>query len=183
MRRPCRGLSLVEVMVAGSLLFMLSMVLYWVMIYAHADQRKHSSATTGQRAVGLALTRIEQRMLTARVQAPAVASGPVDQLVFEYVDIDEATGELRTEPDGDPIWNGPATMSLDAPSGVLRIIEAGEPPQVVANLGPTGEVKFERLGLRLLQVTVVAQETRPGDVTRSYRNERVAQIFIQNQTI
>lgn len=172
-------MTLIEVMVAASLFLMLSMVLYWVTRYAGAAQRKHTAATTGQRAVALALQRIERRLLTARVIEPAVGDS-ADKLTFRQATAD-AGGNLVTEPDGRPVWGDPSTLELESASGLLRVIRNGQPPEVVANLGPEGESEFTRLSTRSLQVRILAQESNPGDLSRGYRQERVVQLYIQNQ--
>lgn len=168
---------------AGALMAGLSLVLYWVLVYAYASQRKQDSAVEGDRACAIAVTRVERLLLGGRVLTPGVG-GTAERLEFEYAARDEESGYFLLE-GGVPEWRGPVALELqlqpDTGEQLLTQVESSQPDRVLARLGPSGQVRFTRLTDRLLEVSVVAESLRQGDATRSYRSQSLVRLYLQNQ--
>lgn len=180
-----------EVLVAATIMLALSLALFWALVYAGAFQRKHDAASDGSRECAVALSHLEERLRIGRVEEP-VAGQTSNTLSYRFVPRD-SSGNFVVQGGGLTQWEGPVTIHLQAePSTGTQMLVSDEvvdpddgslllPKQVLARLGPMGDVSFLRVSDRRLRITVVAQQDRPQDVTRSYKCVRVLEVYLQNQ--
>lgn len=204
-RQGSKGVTLVEVLITGLIMVGLNLVLYWVMVYAASGQRKQDSSSQGERACGVALNKIQNRLLEARVLEPLVGDTS-DTLVYEYASR-TPDGGFALDATGNPIWMGPITLHLevDPQSGEASLMGAQHtmapapspspplpnpspsasptpnPPQILMGLGPEGKLEFHRLSDHLLEVTVEAGRTTDKDASRSYHSRASVRLYLQNQ--
>lgn len=180
--RRVAGITLIEVLVAGTLLLGFSLVLHRVMLMASAGQRKQSVASDMTTECSLVATRIEQALRGGRLISPTMADGTLTELNYEAA-ARNAAGHFEILPSGLPNWQGPVLVHLVAhPDGgqLVQEDEVGQPPRVFGRLGDAGTVSFTRLSPSLLQLQIVGQITNPDDSSRSFRAETVTRLYLQN---
>lgn len=169
----------------------LSLALFWTLVYASAFGRKQDAASDVSRACAVALSHLEERLRTARVEEP-VAGQTSGTLRYRFVPRD-SSGNFVVQSGGLTDWKGPVAIHLETQSatGTQALVcdEAVDPDdgtilqprQILARLGNQGAISFFRVSDRRLRITVTAQQERSQDVTRSHKCERVLEVYLQNQ--
>lgn len=133
------GLSLVEVMVAGAILALittLTLVAYQLNYRATAKQDVHSQA---YRSAMLSLAHLRRLLRGAQLVQPT--SGSPAQTQVEFLMPLQAGGVFTLDEFGRPRWSPPQFVRVQG-ERLIHVNEAGE-ERHLAHLGEEGEASFE----------------------------------------
>jgi prepilin-type N-terminal cleavage/methylation domain-containing protein len=181
MRR--RGLTLVEVMVSTSIFLGLSMLVVVIMRVGQRSEVKGDVHSQADRAVLVGLAKI-QAEIQGGVVYHAIPSIDEQPGLLKYLYIDRSNTEDTIDFTGHPNYKGPAVITREK-NRLIRLEErpgtGGQDMKPLVDLGSEGEVSFQMMSNRLLQISLSA--TRP-DVTdngRLVKYEQVLKVYVTNQ--
>ena len=165
MRRPTptsigSGFTLLELMVSMAIFAVLATVVALSLKSYAASQVQSNIGSDVDRALSLTAGRLETRLRGCRVVTPLVGD-TTQVLTFQPPQVGPE-GLLVVGPSGAPEWEPAREVTLE--NGVLVV--GGSAPTVVGNLGPLGEINYERLEAGILRVSLTASFEGADSVSR-----------------
>lgn len=154
-----RGSSLVELLVAMTVLALMGAAVLWIYRVGISAQRKGDAHSDAYRQVMIAGRHIHEQLRCCQLQQPSAPGAPQATVVYRFPRV--SNGQVEIDSTGNPMWAGIATLSVDSQGNVVRTDDQGAPAQVLARLGSKGSLEFERLDQRLLKVTLVGYQQAP----------------------
>ena len=177
MRFRTRAVTLVEVLVAGVVLLLLTGALYQSLTMTVKASLKSSNTSDAYRACALAQSHLRQELRGARV----VGVGDGTSLEYQKLQTDEAGTPVVLNAAGEPAWSPAVSLiSLDSEGRLILQGEAGS--RVLARLGNKGAVSFSQPSNNILHMELVAENQKSqGDSTRSGLYRTRMQLYLANQ--
>lgn len=168
-----RGLTLIEVLVAGTLMLL---ALGLVLSIHLSGQQAHVKAEAKQDSKSQVLVAAEK--LKNELRLATVESAGVGTLVYRLPQVD-SRGLPATDASGAIVFGG--TISLELVDGDLQRTDAGGETTTVAHLGEQGAVVFSHTG-RNVSVALSSRHGQDRD-DRQAGARLVVNIFLPNQVI
>ena len=154
------GFTLLELVVSMAIFAVLATVVALSLRSYAASQVKSNIGTDVDRALSLTAGRLETRLRGCRVLTPVVGD-TTNVLTFEPPQIGPE-GLLVVGPSGAPEWAPAREVTLE--NGLLVV--DGSTPTVVGNLGPLGEINYQRIEAGILRVYLTASFEGADSVSR-----------------
>lgn len=143
-----RGLTLLEIVLAGAILLMLIGVVLEAFRMGWGARRTQDAATDAYRACMVAQSHLRAELKGVQLLCP-VNSDASPTLTFRRSSL--VDGNLKVDSSGEPIWGKQATVKVDG-EGRLVCTDDCEPERILARLGAGGKVEFRRTDKHLLDV-------------------------------
>ena len=154
------GFTLLELVVSMAIFAVLATIVALSLRSYAASQVQSNIGTDLDRALSLTAGRLETRLRGCRVLTPVVGD-TANVLSFQPPQVGPE-GLLVVGPSGAPEWDPVREITLE--NGLLVV--DGSPQTVVGNLGPLGEINYERLEAGILRVYLTAAIEGADSVSR-----------------
>jgi len=169
------GNTLLEVLVAGAIFGLLSVVLVLTMRTNRASQLKTDAQSQTQRACLNTMNQLRNALRGVQVVIPSV--GTNGSLLRYYRPVVGSDGMVVVTPAGLPSFSTtPVTLTLDS-SGKLTSNET--PPRILGRLFANGSVNFRRVSKGVLEVDLRAAQSLGGPERKS-QSRIVSRIPVRN---
>ncbi|MEW6278421.1 MAG: type II secretion system protein [Candidatus Eremiobacterota bacterium] len=164
--RKLRGLTLLEVLIAGAVFSAMMLAVLAVYKTALGARAREEEGSATYRAAMLAIEHVQSLLRGSQVVEPSDPAAPPATRAVYRPSLRE-NGRVKVDSGGVPVWGDPVTLRMDAAGNLVREEPSGI--RILAPLGPSGSVAFRLLDPRMLEVRVVAARTNPSTlaVTRS----------------
>lgn len=176
-----KGVTLVEVLVAGTVLLLLTGALYGSLRITLAANRKSDSSSDAYRACMLGLAHLQRELRGARLES---VSG--SELSFRTLERDADNNPVVLNADGTPSWSSTLSRVYLDPEG--RLILENADTRILASLGNSGSITFSQPSSNILGVEIAARHDHDpgpgrGDVSRSNFFKARVEVFLSNQSL
>jgi type II secretory pathway pseudopilin PulG len=173
--RP-KGRTLLEVLVAGAIFAVISMVMVLSMRSSRSGEQKVDAHSEAQSACLAALHHLRTEMRGVRVLLP-VPDGTGTVLSYQRPEL-APDGNVVISATGDPVFLA-TPVNLAVGPGGLWVTDEAE-PRVIGRLLDQGQVSFTRIGGQILQVEITARHGNDTPIDRRSSSQVVARLAIRN---
>lgn len=151
-RRSLSGVTLLELLVVCVLMLMVMTLMALSMTTSRRAQSKGEKASDSELALGFCRSKMVERIERSRLVTPALGASGTSVQFAPYAF--SPTGQILLDAGGAPQLLATATINLQGSNVVLD--SPSEDAMVLGNLGPSAELRVERLAQHLLTVTLRA---------------------------